>query len=384
MFDNLESEIQFLLDKFHILTMYPELVGVNLSKECDLDMFEEIRLAAILAKMAQNDPTALPARQALLMATRQGAEALFLGDVTGSLEAGKFADIIMVDAETLHNTPYFRRNPEAVYAEIVYSGKSTDVAHVMCHGRWLMRDRALLTLDIVEIKRQAQQYAIQVDAFLAAREGNVLSKLLAVGGVERAESFEVQVKAILRDQSILESLLDHPDVEVLRMVHYKQYDTYFVFNDERDEDVRVRYREDDKLDAEANVSEVRTRLTFTTRTKENEFDSAVLLSHSRFIAPADRPLRFYQEYFAGSIQRELYKERMRYRIHYQGVLFYINVDKMIKPALPDTFIEIKSRTWSETDAEIKAARIREMLDILGLTHADTVRMEYLEMITQPE
>ncbi len=349
----------------------------------DLDMFEEIRLAAILAKTAQNDPTALPARQALLMATRQGAEALFLGDVTGSLEVGKYADIIMMDAETIHNTPYFRRNPNAVYAEIVYSGKSTDVLHVMCHGRWLMRDRELLTLDLPQIKQQAQQYAAKVDIFLAAHEGNALSKLLAVGGVERAESFEVQVKAMLKDQSILENLLDHPDVEILRMTHYKQYDTYFVFNDERDEDVRVRYREDDRVDSNGDVGEVRTRLTFTTRTKENEFDSAVLLSHSRFIAPADRPLRFYQEYFAGSTQRELHKERMRYHIHYQGVLFYINIDKMLKPALPDAFIEIKSRTWSETDAEIKAARIREMLDILGLTHADVIRMEYLEITAQP-
>ncbi|MDX1994164.1 MAG: amidohydrolase family protein [bacterium] len=350
----------------------------------DLDMFEEMRLAALLAKTAQNDPTALPARQALLMATRQGAEALFLGEVTGSLETGKYADVIVMDAETIHNSPYFRRNPDAVYSEIVYAGKSTDVAHVFCHGRWLMRDRQLLTLDVETLKREAAVYARQIDTFLAAREGSVLSKLLAVGGVEQAESFEVQVKAIMRDPSLIENLLDHSDVEILRSSRYKQYDTYFLFKDPDGQDVRVRYREDDKINPQGNVEEVRTRLTFTTRTKEREFDSAILLSHSRFIAPADRPLRFYQEYFAGSTQRELFKERMRWRIHYQGVLFYVNVDKIVRPGLPDTFIEIKSRTWSESDAEIKAARIKEMLEILGISLADTIRMEYLEMILQTE
>lgn len=349
----------------------------------DLDMFEEIRLAAILAKTAQNDPTALPAKQALLMATRQGAEALFLGAVTGSLEAGKYADVIVMDAETIHNTPFFRRNPDAVYAEIVYAGKSTDVVHTMCHGKWLMRDRQLLTIDIAAVRAQARDYAVKVDVFLKQHEGSVLNKLLAVGGVERAESFEVQVKAVLRDTSVVELLLDHPDVEVLRQAHYKQYDHYFLFRDAEGEDIRVRYREDDKLDANGTVTEVRTRLTFTNRTKEHEFESAVLLSHSRFIAPADRPLRFYTEYFAGSQHLELHKERMRWRIHYQGVLFYVNVDKVTKPAMPETFIEIKTRTWSEADAAIKATRIREMLDIIGITPTDTIRMEYLDMMTQP-
>ena len=98
----------------------------------DLDMFEEVRLAAILAKTAVNDPTALPARQALLMATRQGAAALFIDDITGSLEAGKRADLIVMDSERVHNTPHFRRDPNAIYSEIVYASKSTDVAHVMC------------------------------------------------------------------------------------------------------------------------------------------------------------------------------------------------------------------------------------------------------------
>ena len=65
----------------------------------DLDMFEELRLAALLAKGAGHNPTALPAREALAMATRMGARAIRLGAVTGSLEPGKRADLIVVDLD---------------------------------------------------------------------------------------------------------------------------------------------------------------------------------------------------------------------------------------------------------------------------------------------
>ena len=348
----------------------------------DLDMFEEIRLAAFLAKTQANDPTVLPARQALLMATRQGAQALFIGDVTGSLEVGKHADIITVDSDTIHNSPKFKRNPDLVYSQIVYACKSTDVSDVMVHGKWLMRNRELLTIDIEKVKKEASVYAEKVDDFLITHESDVLNKLVAVGGLEQAESFEVQVKARFKDMSGLEDLLDHPDIEVLRSVHYRQYDTYFIFED--DSKGRVRYREDCRLDVNGEIEEVRARLTLTMPTKEREFNPAVLLSHSRFIAPADRPLRFYQEYFHDSKQQSLQKDRRRWRIHYQGVLFYVNVDRVMKPELPDLFVEIKSRTWSASDAEIKADRIQSMMEILGVSPTDTVRLDYLEMETESD
>ena len=343
----------------------------------DLDMFEEIRLAAILAKTAANDPTALPARQALLMATRMGAAALFIEDVTGSLEVGKRADVIMVDSDKVHNMPHFRRDPNAVYSEIVYASKSTDVAHVMCNGRWLMRNRELLTVDEAALQREAVDYARKVDTFLAAHEGDILTKLLAVGGLERGESFEVQVKARLRDQNQMEQLLAHPDVQVLKTIHYRQYDTYFLFSDP--DSGRLRYREDDTIDEKGNVMSVRSRLTLTRPTKEREYHSTVLLSHSRFIADADRPLRFYREYFQPESERELHKDRFRWHIHYQGVLYYVNVDHVLEPDLPDTFVEIKSRTWSASDAEYKASRIQEMLAILGVAPDAVMQADYLEM-----
>src|SRR3954470_800955 len=160
----------------------------------DLDMFEEMRLAALLAKGSTGDPTALPARDAVAMATRLGARAMHLDHLTGSLEAGKRADLIVVDLDRLHNLPAFDRDPQAVYARIVYASKSTDVVDVMCNGRWLMRDRALLTLDEGELREAARALARRVDLFLTGREVSVLQKLVAVGGAVEQESFEVQVK----------------------------------------------------------------------------------------------------------------------------------------------------------------------------------------------
>jgi 5-methylthioadenosine/S-adenosylhomocysteine deaminase len=345
----------------------------------DLDMFEEVRLAAILAKTAANDPTALPAKQALLMATRKGAEALFLGDVTGSLEVGKLADIIMIDAKPVHNMPQFNRDPNAIYSRIVYASKSTDVMHLICNGKWLMRDRELLTVKEAELLQEAEVYALKVDAFLAEQQKDILSKLLVIGGIERSESFEVQVKAQLRDEAAVDKLLQHPDVQLLKYVHYRQYDTYFLFEDTSKG--RVRYREDDLIGTKGEVQSVRSRLTFTMPTKEREFNSTVLLSHSRFISTADRPLRFYREYFQPDSERELHKDRRRWHIHYQGVLFYVNVDRVLKPELGDTFIEIKSRTWSASDAENKAGRIQAMLKILGIESSDIIEDEYLEFDT---
>jgi len=304
-----------------------------------------------------------------------GAKALFMDDV-GSLERGKLADVITIDAGPVHNMPQFDRDPNAIYSRIVYASKSNDVRHVICNGDWLMRDRNLLTIDEAALLQAAAEYAVKVDGFLAVREKDILRKLLAIGGLEQGESFEVQVKAILKDEHDLENLLQHSDVEIVKSVHYRQYDTYFLFDDPAAG--RVRYREDDMLDEQGNVKSVRSRLTYTTTTKERDFHSAVVLSRSRFISKADRPLRFYREYFQPHQERELQKDRRRWHILYQGVLFYVNLDRVIKPDLNEVFVEIKSRTWSLSDAENKADRIKRMLDFIGVGETQIIRMEYLE------
>ena len=346
----------------------------------DLDMFEEMRLAALLAKVTPNNPTALPAKQALQMATINGAKALGMGDVTGSLEEGKLADVIIVDAQPTHNMPRFDFNPDAPYSQMVYAAKSSDVQHTIVHGKFLMKDRQLMTIDEQALRQEASNYAERVGDFLGKIEQNPLHKLVAVSvDVERAESFEIQMKSKLTDPSIIEELLSHENVEVTRAVHYRQYDTYFLFDEP--EQHRIRYREDDRIDADGNVESVRMRLTYTTAEKEQILKDAAVLSHSRFIAPASHPLRFYEEYFQGGERRKLQKDRRRWRILYKGTLFFVNIDKFIEPESDSMYVEIKTRTWSMSDAENKAVFIREMMDILGIDLSETLNFEYLEMAT---
>ncbi len=345
----------------------------------DLDMFEEMRLAALLAKVTPPDPTALPARQALQMATRNGAKALGMADQIGSLEVGKLADVIVVDARPLHNFPHFDFSKDNVFSRVVYASNSSDVRHTLVNGRVLMRDRVLQTVDEDEVRTQADAYAEKVREFMLVREKKPLNKLVHVAvDVERSESFEIQVKAKLQDASIIEDLLSHEAVEVMRSVHYRQYDTYFMFDG--DDAERVRYREDYKLDAKGEVSGVRSRLTYTSGEKERSFHDAVLLSHSRLIAPASHPLRFYQEYFQASRTKSLRKERRRWRILYKGVLFFVNIDTFIEPAHEGIYVELKSRTWSLSDAEVKANYIHEMMQLLGLGSSDVIEEDYHQIV----
>jgi 5-methylthioadenosine/S-adenosylhomocysteine deaminase len=341
----------------------------------DLDMFEEIRLAALLAKGTTGNPTALPARQAILMATRLGAAALGLGHLTGSLEPGKRADIIVVDVDPLHNTPKFSRDPDAVYARLVYSGKSTDVTDVMCNGRWLMRNRQLLTLDEVTLAQGAREYAKRIDAFLIAREESVLQKLIAIGGAREEESFEVQVKAPLASDEPVLRAIDGGELTIIKSVRYHQYDTYFSFADPLHG--RLRYREDEFLDEKGAVTRVRVRLTLIGPAREAELGS-VLLFRSRFLAPANQSRRFYREYFRPTSERDVEKLRRRWLVAYKGVEFYVHLDQLTQPALPGYFLEIKSRTWSRRDANDKAAVITELMQVLGATPAEAFGDGYVD------
>ena len=74
----------------------------------------------------------------------------------------------------------------------------------------LMRDRALLTIDIDRVMAQAQDVAQQIDAFLVAREGNLLDKLIAIGGLNQEEMFEVQVKVAIEDPEAIDRALKQP------------------------------------------------------------------------------------------------------------------------------------------------------------------------------
>jgi 5-methylthioadenosine/S-adenosylhomocysteine deaminase len=342
----------------------------------DLDMFEETRLAALLAKGATGDPTAVPARQALAMATRIGARALHIADITGSLEAGKRADLIVIDLQGAHAEPRFSRDPDAVYSQIVYAAKSTDVADVMVNGRWLMRDRRLLTIDEEAVRVAVRDVAKRIDAFLIAREQSVLQKLIAIGGVAEQESFEVQVKVRLMSAEAALQALAGDEITIIRAVHYHEYDTYFFFDDPAQG--RLRYREDEFLDEQGKVTGARARLTLTGPSHEEAFGS-VLLFRSRFLATATHSPRFYREYFKPAREREVEKDRRRWLVAYRGVQFYVHVDRLLTPAMDGCFVEVKSRTWSRRDAQDKAAIISELLERLGARPEEAIREDYVEL-----
>ena len=358
-------------------------VGVNVgigtdgaASNNDLDMFEEIRLAAFIAKFASDDPTSLPAAQAVLMATRMGAQALHMGHLTGSLEVSKRADLILVDLNTLHNNPSFRRDPNSTYAQLVYAGKATDVTDVMVNGQWLLRDHQLLTIEVQELLEEAASYATRIDHFLIEREQSVLSKLIGVGGAMEQESFEVQIKVRIDDPGPIIEAINGPDLEIVYQRHYREFDTYFIFEDEGQG--HVRYREDEMLDLDGQIDNVRYRLTLVGQKRERTLASDVLLSRSRWLAPAVQSLRFYREYFTPDNEIAIQKDRQRWLVNYQGTEFFVNIDTLQEPDLGH-FLEVKSRTWSLRDAQRKSEMIAELVSFLGASPTEVVVEDYVDL-----
>jgi 5-methylthioadenosine/S-adenosylhomocysteine deaminase len=130
----------------------------------DLDMWEEMRLAALLQKVDRMDPEVLPAETVLGMATIGGATAIGLGDQVGSLEVGKRADLIQVAFDDVHHVPTFD-----VISHLVYVTDEQDVAAVVVDGVLLLRDGRFLTLDTDRIAAEASALAARIQSTLAER-----------------------------------------------------------------------------------------------------------------------------------------------------------------------------------------------------------------------
>ncbi len=343
----------------------------------DLDMFEEARLAAFLQKGVFGDPTLLPAKTVWGLVTIEGARALHIDHLTGSLEPGKKADLAVISADQTHQLPRFARDPEAVYSQLVYATKSTDVRDVIVNGRILMRNRELLTLNEADIASQANQIATQIDAFLIAREGNVLSKLLAISAdFIPQETFEIQVKIRLAEPLDLEATLPAAGLQPFRHSIRDQYDTYFTFAD--DETGRLRFREDEIKDAYGRLKETYYTMTLMGPTREKEYENSILLTRARYTASVSHSLRFYREYFKPVAEQEVVKHRRRCHLLYKETDFAINQDQLVSQPR-GVFLEIKSRTWSAKDALYKAELIGELLEQLGVESAGQLKVEYVDM-----
>ncbi|HEY62979.1 MAG TPA: amidohydrolase family protein [Caldilineae bacterium] len=353
----------------------------------DQDMFEEIRLAALLPKGTQLDPTALPAREAFALATIEAARALHMDHLIGSLEPGKRADIAVISLDAPHAVPRFNLSDANIYAHLVYAAKASDVVSTWVDGRPLMRDGQLLTIDLLQVLSEAQRLANHINTFLKERESSLLNKLLALGDLEQQETFEVQVKARVQDLSVIERRFLDLGLELVKRSVREQYDTYMLFwHPEHD---ILRYREDNVVQERQNgrmgqlgpTLEVVPEYTLTLigPKKEREYESMAILSRSRFTSRAAHSLRFYREYFQPDEIREIVKWRTRYRFLYKGEEFALNLDRITKPEGKGAFVEIKSRTWSAADAVHKAELIGELLQLLQIPRESIVKGEYVNL-----
>lgn len=134
--------------------------GINVALGTDgaasnngLDLFDEMKTAALLAKAVSGDPTALSAHEALRMATINGARALGLEEEIGSLEIGKAADVIAVNLAEIPSQPLY--NP---VSQLVYAGRGRRVSHVWIGGRAVVSDRRLQTLSELRVIARAQEW----------------------------------------------------------------------------------------------------------------------------------------------------------------------------------------------------------------------------------
>jgi len=130
----------------------------------DLDMFEEMASAARLQKVGRMDPKALGAHDVLEMATIGSARALGLADKIGTLEAGKRADVIVVNLQTPKTQPVY-----SVESALVYAADGSNVTTTICDGKILMRDRKVLTVNVPETLAKAKEYRDRVRKSLQSK-----------------------------------------------------------------------------------------------------------------------------------------------------------------------------------------------------------------------
>jgi len=144
-------------------------IGTDGEKENNnLDLLEELKFASLMQKLTSLDPTTGDPWDVLEMATIDGARALGIGAVTGSLEPGKAADIVTVDLRALHLTPLLHGRDLNVAAHLVFSASGHDVDQVWVDGRLLVDGGRVLSVDADAVRRDAQAAAEELFARRAA------------------------------------------------------------------------------------------------------------------------------------------------------------------------------------------------------------------------
>jgi len=125
-----------------------------------LDLLRDLKTGVLIQKQRERDPSFFPVSEAVRLVTTAGAKALGLENILGSLEAGKQADIITLDMQQPHLQPLHTDSVKMLYTALVYCATGRDVSDTMVGGRWLMRDRKILALDVPSILRKTNSISL--------------------------------------------------------------------------------------------------------------------------------------------------------------------------------------------------------------------------------
>jgi 5-methylthioadenosine/S-adenosylhomocysteine deaminase len=131
------------------------------------NIFNEMKLTALFNKIRFRDPEVMPAWEALRMGTIEGARAIGMDHCIGSLEAGKQADLIVVDVDTPNILPIIEAPVRTLVPNLIYAGTGKEVQTAMVAGRVVMRNRQVLTLPEPEVRAEAQRHAQRIGELVA-------------------------------------------------------------------------------------------------------------------------------------------------------------------------------------------------------------------------
>ena len=127
-----------------------------------MDLLQDIKIGSLIQKQKQYDATFLNARTALRMLTIEGAKALRMEKKIGSLEKGKLADFITFNNNSINFTPLDKKDLKNIYSTIIYSAIGMDVQDTVVNGKWLMKDRRVITLKEQKVLKTIQNISLKI------------------------------------------------------------------------------------------------------------------------------------------------------------------------------------------------------------------------------
>jgi 5-methylthioadenosine/S-adenosylhomocysteine deaminase len=125
-----------------------------------LDLLRDLKIGVLIQKQQERNPAFFPVSDAIRLVTIAGAQALGLGELIGSLKAGKQADLIALDIQQPHLQPLHTDSVKMLYTALVYCATGKDVSDTMVQGRWLMRDKKILSLDAPSILKRTNDISL--------------------------------------------------------------------------------------------------------------------------------------------------------------------------------------------------------------------------------